>query len=146
MAATYCEHGYLVEGSRHECEQCAAPVREARKWIAKQDPVKLAADARALWAVRVLGAWRENPPSLIAYGKPMKRSRVVRYGECGGRLLLVTIAAMMPGVAGDSTDAEAREWSAWFDGPSDDAARLAAAEAVFPELPEAVRKEIGERP
>lgn len=57
MTATYCEHGFLVEGSRHECEQCKAPVREARKWIAKQDPVKLQADAQALADVRTLDEW-----------------------------------------------------------------------------------------
>ncbi|HKY41345.1 MAG TPA: hypothetical protein VJN18_35675 [Polyangiaceae bacterium] len=33
-----------------------------------------------------------------------------------------------------------------FDGTTPDAARLAAAAAVFPELPESVRAELGERP
>lgn len=48
------------------------------------------------------------------------------------------------------------EWRAWvvvtvteegsFAGPTPDAARLAAAESIWPELPESVRAELGERP
>jgi hypothetical protein len=75
-------------------------------------------DARALWAVRVLDAWSK----WRGYQWTINTSRPTT--EC---------QLHMPSVR-------------FFDGPSPDAAREAAALAVWPELPESVRAEIGERP
>lgn len=82
----------------------------------------LLADARALWAVRVLDAWASTPNGLP----------------------LVTCPSVKGGwVASDPNwQDEMSEWR----GETPDAARLAAAEAVYPELPESVRAGLGARP
>ncbi len=106
--------------------------------------------ARALWAVRVLDAWRDSGPVIQCWGKPLKRSRLIRfYDDAAGRLLLATIAVSCTagapgGQPGDTVSAP--EESVFFQGDTDHAARIAAAEAVWPELPESVRKELGEKP
>lgn len=81
------------------------------------------ADARALWAVRVLDAWRKqsNLHRTWKMGCPF-------YGE--SCILLDTRG--YPDRACDAAD--------------EDTARLAASDAVWPELPADVRARIGERP
>ena len=80
----------------------------------------LEADARALWAVRVLDAWAAKQP-----GRPTSPS---------------------------PNRTEHGDWWVWITaggyhiGPDPDAARLAAATALYPDLPEAVRRELGECP
>lgn len=86
---------------------------------------RLEADARALWAVRVLDAWSEkNPDDTLA---PRYRGEPFTAPEIQWEAYIVTSG----------------EWELF---PSPDAARLAAAEAVFPELPADVRAKLGERP
>lgn len=87
------------------------------------EPVPLLAFLRRDWAVRVLDAWCED--SLNTWriwqgsaGVSGKWCCALNGGQDGG--------------------------NHWGDTP--DAARIAAAEAVYPELPESVRAEIGERP
>lgn len=104
------------------CDRCGEAIRQLSAATARAEELE-----RQLADVKTLDEWRNNPPSLIVYGKPMTRSRVIRYGECGGRVLLATIAVMMPGVPGDSPDDEAREIAVWFDGETDDEARAKAA-------------------
>ncbi len=75
-------------------------------------------DARALWAVRVLDAW--------VRAKPGKRSVEKTDNIC------ITVEGRLRQMHAPSPDA--------------DAARFAAAEAVFPTLPADVREELGEKP
>lgn len=86
----------------------------------------LEAMARRDWAVRVLDAWaranRERAPSPY---QPLDTESLWR----------VTVALSYE-----------RHRGRHFDGSTPDAAREAAALAVWPELPESVRAEIGERP
>jgi hypothetical protein len=84
---------------------------------------KLEADARALWAARVSGAW-------VLAGHSA-RTACLRRTEAG-RLSFATWED-----GDDATD---------HFGPTPDAAHLAAAEAVFPTLPADVRAQLGERP
>lgn len=85
--------------------------------------VQLALDLRdahdALWAVRVLDAWRR-----------LTRNRRRWYMSADGCVIELSW--------GDYTRS--------FDFADPDAARLAAAEAVFPELPADVRQAWGEKP
>ncbi len=121
MTATYCEHGYLVEGSRHECGQCTEPVRRARKWIAAQDPVAM---ARALWAVRVLDAYDPKwghgyvsgfPAAVVEDQRKLTKGKPRWFRQKAGAL-------------------------------SHEAARAAAAQAIWSDLSEEERQRIGERP
>lgn len=80
---------------------------------------KAAADARALWSVRVLDAWADVTETAYVCE--------VTDGAC-------EVSSM------------AGKFSALGSGPTPDVARLAAATAIWSELPEAVRREIGERP
>ena len=86
------------------------------------------ADARALWAVRVLDAW------------------AARYGarwQGGATTDPVNVCSCVLGATGLRLRFERERVHM---APTPDAARLAAATAVFPELPEAVRAELGARP
>jgi hypothetical protein len=83
---------------------------------------QLRADARALWAVRVLDAWAARNPSKLA---PATAPIAKRENVLGWTTFVLGIE---------------------YDGASPDAARLAAAEAVFPELPESVRADLGAKP
>lgn len=84
-------------------------------------PIELVREAlRALWAVRVLDAWRK-----------VDRCRSVReFLDQSEHVHLFEGTAYVRGSYG----------------PAPDAARLAAAEAVFPELPADVRAKLGDRP
>lgn len=83
-----------------------------------------AADARALWAVRVLDAWAESN---------------------GGWWQVDTF--LTPGLKGWTCEYSApRDKRGVRSGPTPDAARLAAAEAVYPTLPADVRAKLGARP
>jgi hypothetical protein len=85
---------------------------------------KLEADARAIWAVRVLDAWK----------RASRVTNVVKEFEASNG----TVYCVVYGLA---------ETARCFEGLSDfDAARLAAAEAVFAGLPADVRAKLGERP
>ena len=89
-------------------------------------------DARALWAVRVLDAWAERKPALAF---------TTEFFGCA--------ATGVPSEDDHSEDwaCVARNSSALrYLGSTPDAARLAAADAVFPELPSDVRAKLGERP
>lgn len=81
---------------------------------------KALADARALWSVRVLDAW--------AASKGRYWSTHARNGSVRGCTLTAPLVCV--------------DWER----ATDDAARLAAATAILHELPEDVRREIGERP
>ncbi len=86
-------------------------------------------DARALWAVRVLDAFEDDVPGHLGPSAPtrdMKRKPAQRWRVFGAW----TIAGVR---------------SCHY-GPTPDAARLAAALAVFDSLPEDVRAKIGECP
>lgn len=94
---------------------------------------RLLADARALWAVRVLDAWADSVKGRHlgwdVYVTPEGKFQVMPrdYGEYYGEF-------MGASPFGESVFVER------------DAARLAAAESVFPELPEAARAKLGTRP
>lgn len=79
--------------------------------------------ARRDWAVRVLDAWQRLNPDAHAFATCYLPDLPIPAWKC--------VSSSHPGV---------------FFGPDPDAARLAAAEAVLPELPESVRAELGERP
>lgn len=82
----------------------------------------------ALWAINVLDAWAE------LHQKPTPSPRRV------SRTVLPTaFNVYVPPGAGN------RKGSSYF-GSNPDGARLAAADGIWPELPEEVRKQIGERP
>lgn len=88
----------------------------------------LEADARALWAVRVLDAWAEQAPDypfMTTRGEPDEAERWCCWRE--------------------SADCEG-EVQCYFYAPTPDAARIAAATALYPDLPESVRRELGECP
>ncbi len=85
------------------------------------------ADARALWAVRVLDAWLETLDGTWRCG------RWAANGEHGWRCELLY---WKPNKTRSKT----------FKGSDVHAARLAAAEAVFPTLPADVRAKLGEKP
>jgi hypothetical protein len=108
------------------CEHGAITVKELETAFAK-----LEADARARWSVRVLGAW-----GLL--GRQTEETRTVKVRYSGTYKDTSVICARhaqpaynCPAVKGDANP---------------DAARLAAAEAVFPTLPADVRASIGEKP
>jgi len=104
-----------------EYQQVLAQVREAFKKSHPNYSAKLEADARALWAVRVLDAWAQETHGVW---------RLVNdTGPWGVQWVVSLTDAMTKGCA-----------------ETPDAARLAAAEAVFPELPADVRAKLGERP
>lgn len=88
--------------------------------------------ARRDWAVRVLDAWRRLRPKRRSWR--MHGLVVVGVGPAG---CWVEEADPEPGVESSATN---------HGGNTEDAARLAAAEAVYPELPESVRAELGARP
>jgi hypothetical protein len=85
--------------------------------------------ARALWAVRVLDAWAQAGPGMreVRTFCSVNQRAATHLYEYGAKSAYHY--SPLPGTAYDH-----------------DAARLAAAEAVFPELPEAVRAQLGERP
>jgi hypothetical protein len=109
------------------CELVASCEPEPGRYLC---PVcwQLEADARALWAVRVLDAWADQPSA---------RWQMKHYYD--SRLRTGVFYLCHRSRAEDQFEAEHR-------GESADAARLAAAEAVFPELPADVRAKLGERP
>lgn len=86
---------------------------------------RISADARALWSVRVLDAWAMHS------GRHWSVSRW-RYAADNSEIWLVF--SMGGG------------YSALGRGPTPDAARHAAALAVFPSLPADVRSQLGECP
>lgn len=88
---------------------------------------QIKADARALWAVRVLDA-QALAQDLNAPPRPRR--------QCG--LWLVAAPFRTP-------DDYLVEWRI-FNGATPEAARLAAAQAVFPSLPAHVREKLGECP
>jgi hypothetical protein len=96
-------------------------VRKITRILAKQ----LEADARALWAVRVLDAWR--------------RAKAERGWSMPGTQFFAQEAVRLF----DSEEGPGRQV---FRGRTEDAARLAAADAVFDTLPADVRATLGERP
>lgn len=79
------------------------------------------------WAVRVLDCWAMSTQYARAYELVMH--------VMGSDALVIRV-----------TGIGSRKKSFTHRGSTPDAARLAAAEAVWPELPESVRAEIGERP
>ncbi len=81
------------------------------------------ADARALWAVRVLDAWADAGEALDGHST---------YYSAQGSYRCI--------MSGRNVSVRA------FEGVTREAARLAAAEAVFPELPESERARLGARP
>jgi hypothetical protein len=89
---------------------------------------ELLADARALWAVRVLDAKLALMPAETAWE--------TNRGGSGAHYVDFTDGMR------DTLDGP---WDGCM-GATPDAARLAAAEAVFPTLPADVRAELGERP
>lgn len=93
---------------------------------ARVDSDALLADARALWAVRVLDAWG-------------RVESCVRVGMNDGPALDCWYVLL-------EYDSPRRPNLKRFTGETPDAARLAAADAVFPELPADVRAKLGERP
>ena len=102
-------------------ETCPRGCASAAKLI-----VEVAEVGRRDWAVRVLDAWAspgETPG--LRYG--------VEFDEDEQR-----IECLLVGTRPVKNRA--------FYGPTPDSARLAAAEAVWPELPESVRAEIGAKP
>lgn len=88
------------------------------------------------WAVRVLDAYE-----LPYYCLPGGIGAGLRKGEPDNVVCVVRQRAEDPQLAG---------WDGGmplgFEAKTRDAARLAAAETVWPELPESVRAELGERP
>lgn len=95
------------------------------------EPERRKADARALWAVRVLDAW-----GLL--GRQTEETRTVKVRYSGTYKDTSVICARhaqpaynCPAVKGDANP---------------DAARLAAAEAVWDSLPGDVRQQIGAKP
>ena len=133
----YCKHGLLRDGLRHECGQCAGSAHETRHRLRtllglsnqglNEHTTKLEADARALWAVRVLDAWSQDAgPVDSRYWSSNAHPESDLHCYC---------------------DTEGTDWTRIVRrGPTQDAARLAAARAVFPSLPESVRQELGEEP
>ncbi len=88
---------------------------------------KAKADARALWAVRVLDAWSKD-------GGPADS----RYWSSN---------AHPEGDDNCYCDTEGTDWTRMVKrGSGPDAARLSAATALYPDLPESVRRELGEMP
>jgi hypothetical protein len=85
---------------------------------------QLRSDARALWAVRVLDAWRKH--STLWWAVDNQGDEV-----SGSYWVVFTLAG---------------SYRALAVGPSEDAARLAAAQTVFPTLPADVRAKLGECP
>jgi hypothetical protein len=83
---------------------------------------KIEADARALWAVRVLDAWQEaNPCKLPPTTTPVAKP----HNPLGWTTFVLGVE---------------------YDGSDSDAARLAAAQAVAPTLSANVRATLGECP
>lgn len=100
-------------------------------------PVQMfAGDLRAIlrrdWAVRVLDAWAEENPRQ-------------RYVALGGGYYFDPDSGHGPDVA-DVSLVHGQYVQRRLGGDDLPAARLAAAEAVWPELPESVRAELGARP
>lgn len=96
--------------------------------MSEQDGVPLlTALLRRDWAVRVLDAW--------AAAEGVRKRVEYPIDNEGDAFIFLK----------DET-ADGRLSSRHWQGPLPDAARLAAAEAVWPELPESVRAELGERP
>ena len=83
----------------------------------------LLADARALWSVRVLDAWATANPSKLSPATSPHPTREDVLGWC------TTIVGRT-----------------YYGGPTPDAARHAAALAVFASLPADVRQQLGECP
>ena len=81
---------------------------------------------RALWAVRVLDAWTDHTG--------LRAPSPERVSQAGPNAWHV---ATQPGKGLTRRH---------YHGATPDAARLAAAEAVFPDLPEGVRAKLGEQP
>jgi hypothetical protein len=87
------------------------------------------ADARALWAVRVLDAWAVEGSEGAETASHTTCRKPVGTWWC----------STWEGYEGDDDSQD-------YKADSPDAARLAAAEAVFPSLPAEVRETLGERP
>lgn len=90
---------------------------------------KSKADARALWAVRVLDAWAANKSRAEIDGDEVRywsnsQSEELAYCSTEGGMVTRLIRSQ----------------------ETPDAARLAAATALYPDLPESVRRELGECP
>ncbi len=85
---------------------------------------KVKSDASALWAVRVLDAWR-------------KRGIMRRWKMTEGISTSAPICRLM---------SDSLETKDHFGGGNEDAARFVAARSVYPELPSDVRAELGECP
>lgn len=94
---------------------------------------RVIAQVRALlsrdWAVRVLDAWHDKFGMRIPAPEVWDKSKP-------GQEFSIVAAFPLDGLKRGTR----------FYGATPDTARLAAAEAVWPELPESVRAEIGERP
>lgn len=93
----------------------------------------LLADARALWAVRVLDrrAMLRGEPIPVPVVEPEAANLPLRW--------FVDIPEHYSYGVG-------KVKAASYEGASPEAARLAAAEAVYPDLPESVRADLGARP
>ncbi len=87
-------------------------------------------DARALWAVRVLDAWQK---AHVMRAEPFR---------CYAPFDLEVDAPLNWLCTANADDGVSRRFLAL----TPDAARFAAAEAVFPTLPADVREELGEKP
>lgn len=116
--AATCEHGqhWLL------CEHCG----ESARAEISASMAKWRADARALWAVRVLDAWADQVPGM----REVRCSKTLTEGSRASVCQLF----------------EHARGSKYHYGHDRDAARLAAADAIFGELPEAERLRLGGKP
>jgi hypothetical protein len=108
-----------IEDPQETCSVCAGYT------VRRSDNKRLTTDARALWAVRVLDAWRTANT---------RRQHVERSWDEAGTSWEVELYFERNGS------------NQFHHGATPAAARLAAAEAVYPTLPADVRATLGERP
>ena len=107
-----------VEREEYEREQDLL-ARERKVWL------RVEADARALWAVRVLDAWADRRAEWAEWSYAQRGVRGIRLEACYRGAERIFAASDYGSMA---------------------AARIAAAEAVWFELPADVRAELGARP
>lgn len=107
-----------------ECAFCCGPLSDPEE----EGPL-LRDAAREVADMQTLLLWRNNPPSIVAYGAPFKRSRGIRIeSDARGRVLLYMLAVCTTGRPGDTENAP--EEAKWFEANTDEGALHKAAQWV----------------